>query len=74
MIIFTLAGAVLLYIIGFFLGRKYEKDEMMDEVVGVLAEINKTTNQVETVTYYYSEKAYNDKIKYLKEVGEEYYE
>jgi hypothetical protein len=63
-----------IYLLGFFLGKKCERDAIMDETVGVLAEINKHNNEVETVTYYYSQEAYDAKIKQLKEDGEEYYE
>lgn len=70
----TIIGAILLYVIGFFLGIKYERDSVLDDTVGVLAEINKYNHEVEAVTYYYSEEAYNKKIQQLKEDGEEYYE
>ena len=69
----TLIGAIILYIIGFALGRKYEKDKILDGTVGVLAEVDKTSNLIDSVTYYYSKEAYDDKIKQLKENGEDYY-
>ena len=74
MIYLTLAGAIILYIIGFFLGRKYEKDYIVDGVVGVLAEVNKESDEVESVTYYYSKTRYDAAIAELKENGEDYYE
>ena len=70
----TLAGAILLYVVGFFLGRKYEKDYIIDGVVGVLAEVNKDSDEVESVTYYYSKARYDAKISELQENGEDYYE
>lgn len=74
MIWLMIIGAIALYIIGFLLGRKYERDSVLDGTVGVLAEFNKYNHQVESVTYYYSLEAYEGKIKQLKEDGEEYYE
>ena len=74
MIWLTLAGAVTLYIVGFLLGRKYERDSILDETVGVMAQINKTNDEVESVTYFYSQTAYNTKIQELKDNGEEYYD
>ena len=67
-------GVVVLYIIGFFLGRKYERDAIMDGVYGVLSQINKNDMIVDSVTYYYTKEAYDEEIKRLKELGEEYYE
>lgn len=70
----TIIGAMILYIIGFLLGRKYEKDSIMDGVYGVLSQINKNDMVVDSVTYYYTKEAYDEEIKRLKELGEEYYE
>lgn len=70
----TIIGAIILYIIGFLLGRKYEKDAIMDGVYGVLSQINKSDMVVDSVTYYYTKEAYDEEIKRLKELGEEYYE
>ena len=72
MIWFTVIGFVVLYIIGFFLGRKYERDKVLDGVYAVLSEVNKYDMMVDSVTYYYSKEAYEEKIKELKEKGEEY--
>lgn len=65
---------IVLYTIGFLLGRKYEKDSIMDGVYGVLSQINKNDMVVDSVTYYYTKEAYDEEIKRLKELGEEYYE
>ena len=70
----TVIAFLVVYIIGFFLGRKYEKDSVVDGVIGVLAEIDKHSQAVESVTYYYSEDAYQNKVKELKETGADYYE
>ena len=70
----TICGASLIYILGFLLGKKYEKDKMLDGVFAVLSEVNKNDMMVDSVTYYYSEEAYEAKIKELKEKGEEYYD
>ena len=72
--ILMIIGVVVLYIIGFFLGRKYERDAIMDGVYGVLSQINKDDLQVDSVTYYYTKEAYDEKIKELRESGEDYYE
>lgn len=72
--ILTLIGAIALYVVGFFLGRKYEKDLMLDGVYGVLSQVNKEDLQVDSITYYYTKEAYDEKIKELKELGEDYYE
>jgi hypothetical protein len=72
--ILMIIGVVVLYIIGFFLGRKYERNAIMDGVYGVLSQINKDDLQVDSVTYYYTKKAYDEKIKELRESGEDYYE
>ena len=72
--ILMIIGVVVLYIIGFFLGRKYERDAIMDGVYGVLSQINKNDMIVDSVTYYYTKEAYDEEIKRLKELGEEYYE
>ena len=61
-------GVVVLYIIGFFLGRKYERDAIMDGVYGVLSQINKNDMIVDSVTYYYTKEAYDEEIKRLKEL------
>lgn len=71
---YLLAAVIGIYFLGFYLGRKYEQAEITEGVVGVLASINKYNDHVETVTYYYSQAAYDEKIKELKEQGEEYYE
>lgn len=65
---------IVLYTIGFLLGRKYEKDAIMDGVYGVLSQINKSNMLVDSVTYYYNKEVYDQKIKELKELGEDYYE
>lgn len=65
--ILTLIGAIALYIIGFLLGRKYEKDTILDGVHGVLSQINKDDLQVDSVTYYYSKEAYDIAVKTIKE-------
>ena len=70
----TLICMIILYIIGFLLGRKYEKDRILEGVYGVLSQINKTNFEVDSVTYYYSKDAYDAELKKLKELGEEYYE
>ena len=70
----TLAGAILLYIIGFLLGRKYEKDSILDGVYGVLSQVNKNDLQIDSVTYFYTQEAYDAEVKRIKELGEEYYE
>ena len=66
--------SIAMYVAGILIGRKLEKDKVINGVVGVLAEINKNNSEIESVTYYYSEQAYDDKVKELKENGEEYYE
>lgn len=70
--LFILVYAV--YLLGFFLGKKHERNKILDGTVGVLAQVNKNDLSVDSVTYYYSEDAYDSKIKELKESGEEYYE
>lgn len=70
----TIIGAIILYIVGFMLGRKYEKDAIMDGVYGVLSQINKSDMAVDSVTYYYSKEAYDTEIERIKELGEDYYE
>ena len=70
--IITLIIAIVLYIIGFFLGRKYESDDFMRRVYGVTYEFDKYKGTVDSVTYYYSQQAYDNKVKILKEQGEDY--
>jgi hypothetical protein len=70
----TIIGVLVIYGIGFFLGKKYEKDKMLDGVYGVLSTINKTDLVVDSVTYYYNKEAYDKKVAELKECGEDYYE
>ena len=70
----TLLIAGVMYITGVLIGRRIEKNKILHGVIGVLAEINKSNKDVESVTYYYSEQAYDLKVKELKENGEEYYE
>jgi hypothetical protein len=65
---------IISYFAGFFVGRKYEKDSFINKAYGVLAEIDKNNQEVESVTYYYSERAYEDKIRQLKESGVDYRE
>ena len=62
------------YFIGFFLGRKYEKDILIKSAYGILETVSKDSLQIESLTYYYTKEAYNDAIKNLKEMGEDYYE
>lgn len=71
---FIIIGVGILYTVGFFLGRKYERDKVLDGVYAVLSEVNKYDMMVDSVTYYYSKEAYDEKIKELKEKGEEYYD
>lgn len=61
-------------LIGFFCGKKYEKDSILDGAVGVIADIDKANEDVLAVTYYYSQEAYDHYIKELKENGVDYYE
>ena len=70
----TVVGAMLSYIIGFLLGRKYEKDNILDGVYGVLSKVNKNDLQIDSITYFYTQEAYDEAIKRIKETGEEYYE
>lgn len=72
--IITLIIMIVMYIVGFLLGRKYEKDSIMNGVYGVLSQINQSDMVVDSVTYYYTKEAYDEKIKEIKELGEEYYE
>lgn len=72
MTITTLIIAIVLYIIGFFLGRKYESDDFMRHVYGVTYEFDKHKGTVDSVTYYYNQQAYDNKVKILKEQGEDY--
>lgn len=65
----TLCGAIALYIIGFLFGRHYEKDYIMEGVYGVMSKMDKDTMEIASVTYYYSEEAYNAEVKELKEKG-----
>lgn len=70
----TIIGAIILYFVGFLLGRKYEKDSILEDVYGVLSQINKNDMTVDSVTYYYTKEAYDTEVKRIKELGEEYYE
>lgn len=70
----TIIGAIILYFVGFLLGRKYEKDSILEDVYGVLSQINKNDMTVDSVTYYYTKEAYDAEVKRIKELGEEYYE
>ena len=72
--ILTLIGALALYIIGFLLGRKYERDAILDGVYGVLSQVDKEDLQVDSVTYYYSKEAYEKEVQRLKDLGEDYIE
>jgi hypothetical protein len=56
------------------MGRKYEKDAMVDGVYGVLSQVNKTDLQVDSVTYYYTKEAYDAEVERIKNLGEDYYE
>lgn len=71
MILLTLCGAVLLYVIGFLFGRQYERDCIMEGVYGVMSKMDKNTFRIDSVTYYYSESAYNTEIQKLKEEGKD---
>lgn len=73
--IWILVGvAIGMYILGFFLGRKYERDELYDSSVGVLVKFDKTSDEIDSITFYYSQEVYDDTIKQLKDSGDEYYE
>ena len=75
MVLFTMCCALLLYGIGFWLGKKYQLDDIMNGVYGVLSQIDQTSLTVDSVTYYYSKEAYDKEVQRLKEeAGEEYYE
>ena len=63
-----------LYITGLLIGRKLEKNKICNGLVGYVAEVNESNKQLESVTYYYSEDAYNQKLKELKENGVDYHE
>ena len=57
------------FVVGFWLGRDYEKNSMLEGVVGVTSHINQYNDAVEIVSYYYSEEAYNEEVRRLKEQG-----
>jgi hypothetical protein len=65
---------MIIYFVGFYLGRKYEQAAILEDTVGVLAEVDKNNLEVTSVTYYYSQELYDAKVKELKDIGEEYYE
>jgi hypothetical protein len=65
---------IAVYFVGFLLGKKYEKDKILDGVYGVLSTIDKTDLSVSSVTYYYNKEDYDQKIAELKKDGEDYYE
>ena len=71
---FSFIFIMIMYFLGFYLGRKYEQAAILEGTVGVLAEVDKNTLEVECVTYYYSQELYDTKVKELKDVGEDYYE
>lgn len=61
--------SAIMYIVGIIVGKRLEKNNILHGVAGVLAEINQSNKCVESVTYYYSERAYDLKVKELKENG-----
>jgi hypothetical protein len=69
-----LIGVFIVYFIGFFIGRKYEKHKTTEGVIGVMAQINENNEKVESVTYFYSEDAYQEQVEELKNKGAKYYE
>ena len=69
--VITLIIMVVIYIIGFFLGRKYERDVVMDGVYGVLSQVDASNSQVDSITYYYTKASYDAEVKRIKELGEE---
>lgn len=70
----NLIVALTLYIIGFLLGRKWEKDKIMDGVYGVVSQVNKNDLMVDSVTYYYTKEAYDKVVEEFKQNGEEFLE
>lgn len=70
----NLIVALTLYIIGFLLGRKWEKDKIMDGVYGVVSQVNKNDLMVDSVTYYYNKEAYDKVVEEFKQNGEEFLE
>ena len=71
MIWLILCGTIASYFIGFLVGRHYEKDYIMEGVYGVMSKIDKNTMEIASVTYYYSEDAYNAEVQELKEKGQD---
>ena len=71
MIWLVCGGLIAVYFVGFFIGRKYERDTIFDRVEAVLAEIDAENDNVSSVTYYYSKDAYQSKIDELKQLESE---
>jgi hypothetical protein len=61
--------ATITFIVAFLLGRDYEKHEFLDETVGVMVHYNKDTDDIEKVIYYYSNQAYDEDMRSIKEEG-----
>ena len=69
--ILVIIASLILYIVGFLLGRKYEKDAILDGVYGVLSQVNSSNSQVDYVTYYYTKEAYDIAVKAVKELDKD---
>lgn len=59
--------ATIIFIVAFWLGKDCEKHSLIDDSVGVMAHLNKYTDEVEKVIYYYSIEAYDEDLIKLKE-------
>lgn len=70
----VLVIALVMYVVGVIVGRRWEKHHMLSGVVGYILAVDKNSGDLESVTYYFIQEAYDKKLKDSKEHGGEYRE
>ena len=67
--VITLIIAIAVYFIGFWIGKVYERSRFYEDSVGMILRTNKETHDIESITYYYTDEAYEDDVAQLREKG-----
>ncbi len=60
-IIFAIVFSLATYFIGYFLGRKMAMKDFFAQAYGAVVESDMDTDEIIAVTYYYSEKAFEER-------------
>ena len=72
--ILTVLVIATVYFIGVWIGKSYERSRIYGGSIGVILRTNKETRNVESITFYYTDEAYEDDVAQLREKGVPFYD